>query len=214
MGFTRTEKAELIDLIKETFTNMSEDIATKITSNVTKNIEQKITEVFASYEYRITALVNENNLLNDKIDTLEQYTRRNSVRIFGIPEQNNEDTLTVIKSFLSDRLKLPETVNMIDRCHRLRSTSGIASSSNKSPPIIVKFSSYFAKERINKSKKLLKGSGVSISDDLTKKRYNLYREAVKKGGQRYTWHYDGKIFINHKGSRTQIRTSEDLKKLI
>lgn len=214
MGFTRTDKAELIDIIKETFNSMSEEIAIKITDSVTKNIEQKIIEVFANYENKIAGLEKENNLLRNEIDTLEQDTRRNSIRIFGIPERDNEDTLTMMKSFLSDKLKLPQTANMIDRCHRIRSHNFIASSSNKSAPIIVKFSSYLAKDQINKSKKLLKGSGISISDDLTKKRYDLYREAVKKGGQRYTWHRDGKIFINYKGNRTLIRSLDDLKKLV
>ncbi|KAK9679636.1 hypothetical protein QE152_g39834 [Popillia japonica] len=262
MGLTRVEKTEMIELIKDTFNTLKEDLARTIIDDISKKLEQKITDVFLSYENKIASLEKENTLLHDKVDRLEQYTRRNSVRIYGVPEEPDEDiasvvtnllserlncpsTVTlidrchripiylipckgmrgkkqkalkiaslekentllhdkvdrleqytrrnsvriygvpeepdediasVVTNLLSERLNCPSTVTLIDRCHRIPSKNTHSTANNKAKPIILKFISYRAKECVVKNRKLLKGTGITITDDLTRKRYDLYKQ--------------------------------------
>lgn len=178
---------------------------------MTKKFEEKVTDTFANYDSKISLLEKDNAALHAKIDSLEQYTRRNSIRIFGVHEESNENTLNVVKSIFSDTLKAADTLTWIDRCHRIRNKNQLATF-NRPAAIIVKFSSYHAKQIINNNKKLLKGSGISINDDLTRLRHNLYREAVKKVGRRNAWVFDGNIFAKSNGTRFSINTADDLQR--
>lgn len=78
------------------------------------------------------------------MDASEQYSRRNSLRISGIPETVNEDTDQVV-------LHVAETVGVnilpsgIDRSHRLGK-----SGNRQTQDILVKFTSYRARERVMK----------------------------------------------------------------
>ncbi|KAI4469370.1 l1 transposable element-related [Holotrichia oblita] len=111
------------------------------------------------------------------MDSLEQYTRRNSIRLFGVPEQENEDTLKLVKEILTEKMELPEICFLIDRCHRLKSKNASKNIATNARPnaIIIKFMSYNAKMSVNQQKKALKGTGWVITDDLTSNRYALYR---------------------------------------
>ena len=87
--------------------------------------------------------------LRAKVDDLEQYTRRNSVRIMGIPETSNEDT-DKITIAIAKRIGAEIDIDQIDRSHRvgLKKDGGAR-------PIIVKFTSYRAKaERTSNKRKL------------------------------------------------------------
>ncbi|KAK9728820.1 hypothetical protein QE152_g16983 [Popillia japonica] len=144
MGLTRSDKTEITELIKETFAALAKELVTKISEDVTKKFEEKVTDTFANYDSKISLLEKDNAALHAKIDSLEQYTRRNSIRIFGVHEESNENTLNVVKSIFSDTLKAvdtlkaPDTLTWIDRCHRIRNKNQLATS-NRPAAIIVKF---------------------------------------------------------------------------
>ena len=156
---------------------------------------------------------------------LEQYSRRNSVRVSGIPEQNNEITDDVI-------LKLAEDMNVqlsradIDRSHRVgrledtqRTDSGVRTRI-RHLDIIVKFATYNARQRLFQMKKELRGneelSSVFINEDLTKARSKLLFDArtlvrAKKLNAAYS--SDGKLFVRDKDDRRQlIQSYEDILK--
>ena len=90
-------------------------------------------------------------VLERDTDALEQYSRRNSVRVSGIPEQNNEITDDVI-------LKLAEDMNVqisradTDRSHRVgrledtRRTHSEVRTRIRHRVIIVKFATYNARQ--------------------------------------------------------------------
>ena len=69
----------------------------------------------------ITALQNDLSEVKDANDALEQYTRRNSLRISCLKELQDENPLQVILTFCNSRLRVkPEvTINDIDRVHRI-----------------------------------------------------------------------------------------------
>ncbi|KAK9709897.1 hypothetical protein QE152_g26364 [Popillia japonica] len=172
MGLTRSEKSEILDLIKETLTNFKTDIIASVSEEINKKLEQKLEQVFGTVENKISRMFEECIILRNKMDSLEQYTRRNSIRLFGVPEQENEDTLKLVKEILTEKMELPETCFLIDRCHRLKSKNASKNNATNARPnaIIIKFMSYNAKMSVNQRKKALKGTGWVITDDLTSNR--------------------------------------------
>lgn len=216
MGLTRSEKSEILDLIKETLTNFKTDIIASVSEEINKKLEQKLEQVFGTVENKISRMFEECIILRNKMDSLEQYTRRNSIRLFGVPEQENEDTLKLVKEILTEKMELPETCCLIDRCHRLKSKNASKNNATNARPnaIIIKFMSYNAKMSVNQRKKALKGTGWVITDDLTSNRHALYRSVLKKFGRSHTWLMDGNIFIRHNGNRMAIRTQDDLDKIM
>lgn len=108
-----------------------------------------------------TKLKIENQELRETNDKLEQYTRRNNIRIFGVKEEPREDTDKQVLYIFKEIMDVPITINEIDRSHR----TGRYKTNGKPRPIIVKFTSYRSQASVFNSKKKLKGSGLIIKED-------------------------------------------------
>ncbi|KAH3815286.1 hypothetical protein DPMN_143808 [Dreissena polymorpha] len=82
-------------------------------------------------------LKNENRILNDALDASEQYRRRNSLRIFGIPEseKSNESTDTIVMN-LCKSLGADVSIGEIDRSHRTGKPGGVDPSLLNSSAIV------------------------------------------------------------------------------
>jgi hypothetical protein len=137
-------------------------------------------------------------------DDLEQYTRKNSLRIFGVPEQKNENTDEVVSNICKNKLGIDVPAHLIDCSHRLPGREPYHR------PIIVKFISRNTKKNVFTKKRLLKGSNIVITEDLTKLRYQLMKNASKKFGPKNVWSSDGKIFVKLDNSIKVIRSNDDL----
>lgn len=141
--------------------------------------------------------------LKSKCDELEQYSRRSNIRIFGIPETEKEDVGQLVIQLFTQKLGLSIALSDIDRTHR----TGIKS--DKVRPIIVKFVSYRVKASVLTARKLLKGTSISIKEDLTKQRYLILTSALKKYGTRNVWSNDGRIFASENGKKIVV-TEKDV----
>ena len=143
-------------------------------------------------------------------DDLEQYTRRNSIRINGLPESENEDCEDLVLSMLNSRMSLtpPLTMNHIDRVHRLGKRG------EKPRQIIVKFAMYHQRRRVMAKRASMKGSNIFINEDLTKKRNQLLyvaRQEKKQGSIKDCWSYDGRILVRDRaGTIHQITNRDEL----
>ena len=51
-----------------------------------------------------------NNKLDNDIDQLEAYSRRDTVRVFGLPEQENENYATIKQYFIDEILSVARLV--------------------------------------------------------------------------------------------------------
>ncbi|KAF2904986.1 hypothetical protein ILUMI_01188 [Ignelater luminosus] len=136
--------------------------------------EKKVTEL----QNDILKLREENEELRDANDSLEQYTRRNSVRIFGIKEGESEDIYREVLDPFKNQMEVPITKDHIDRCHRV----GRFKVGAKPRPVIVKFVSYGFHSMVFNSKRKLKGSGIIVCEDLTKIRVDILNNAVEQFG--------------------------------
>ena len=129
-------------------------------------------------------LKKQNALLYNKIDDLEQYGRRTSLRIFNVPsreKETSEDVRNQVVNMIKDA-KIDLNESEIDRAHRIGKVveKDFNGTKTKVQPIIVKFTTFRGRTNVYKQRKLI--PNVRTSLDLTKLRLDLLikaREAVK-----------------------------------
>lgn len=63
-----------------------------------------------------------------------------------------------------------------------------------------------------RNRKLLKGKGIIINEDLTKYKYNLLKQAQLQLGKKAVWAFNGLINITVNGIRQTIANVEDILK--
>ena len=122
------------------------------------------------------------------MDALEQYGRRENLRIYGVPETNNnnddgEDVVLRNAKFLQIDLKGMD----IQRAHRLgKKTKYIE---RKPRPVIARFASFKKRNEILFAKSKLKNSAefqnVFISEDLTPLRFKLLQYVKKENNNNF-----------------------------
>ena len=156
-------------------------------------LQEKCNALTASFEQlseEVKSVKQEMNLLKEElkterlerkiaVDKLEQYQRKDSLRVNGIPFKEGESTTQLEDSIIDIANKIGAKINRgdISVTHRLKPTQkGIH-------PVIVKFSTRRAKDAVYYSKKNLKGmegmENVFISEDLTRLRYRTLLQAKK-----------------------------------
>lgn len=215
---TKSQKEEISEIIKMTNNamlteeNYLDSIANKIFLKMEANI-RKITDPLIE---KINKLEEANEDLQSKLDSLEQYSRRQCLRFYGIDENDNENVENKVLNIINNNLKLNEVSrNHIDRCHRTGKkfdNSAQNQGARKPRPIIVKFVSYKQRQLVFQNKKLLKGSGIKICEDLTKTRLSLMHNVIQKYGYRNVWTLDGSIVFNHNNKKVMLRTMKDFDK--
>jgi hypothetical protein len=142
------------------------------------------------------------------LDEREQYSRRNNVRIFGVAEKDNEDTNQLVVD-IAAKLNVQLEDCHIDRSHRIGKVGDMPR------PIIVKFVSYAERSAVFRSKKLLRGTKITIREDLTKMRLSLLKEAVSLYSTKAVWSSDGVILVNVGKDRPfRVKTAGDLENLV
>ena len=176
--------------------------------------------------HKLYRQIEETNRLDENYDELEQYSRKNSLEVVGVPESAYTSTEEVI-------IRIGEAVDVninpedIEISHKLKRKN--------SRPIIVKFLSHKVKSRLYKARTKLKGLKVSdifpsyataslqeqrifINENLTDYRRKLFWKANQKKKDNMiisAWTIDGKIFVKTSpdGAPIRIHGEEDLEDL-
>ncbi|KAK9685344.1 hypothetical protein QE152_g38115 [Popillia japonica] len=144
------------------------------------------------------------HILSNKLDDLEQYSRANSVRIYGLPESEHENITEKVISVCKDKLGIMVNKEMIDICHRLRHNE------QGSRPVIVKFCSKDLRNKIFDSKKKLKGSKIIIREDLTASRAQLLKEVQKRINSKQVWSNRGIVMCKFNNKLFKFKNISDL----
>lgn len=201
-------------VVKETFLAMMQEsgalqtLANLIKDAVVSELQRSIdfnSEVIQDLKQTIEQRDRKIGELERKVDDLEQYQRRQCVRIFGIEEEVGENTDKLVVE-LATNIGVELKVEDIDRSHRV----GRTTSDGRPRPIIVKFCSYRKRSEVFFNKKRLKGSGMTLREDLTKVRHGLLREAIGKFGVSSVWTIDGVIFVKVGNVKHRITCAADL----
>ena len=140
-------------------------------------------------ESTVAVLKNTANLLAIKCDDNEQYSRRPSIRITGIPSSGYRETadkcVELVVGTLNSIPGIKISKNDIQRAHRIGKNVVVdrvnvdGGQVNKSPrQMIVKFKSWDVRTSVFKGRKSLKEHKIFL--DLTKRRFALKNLAIEK----------------------------------
>ena len=106
------------------------------------------------------------------INELEQYSHRNSIRIFRIEKQTSEKLTETLCKFSKQKINNDLQPHFIDRYHPFGNYR------NRNA-VLVKFVWHKHKQDTLKARCALKGSGIIITEDLTQTKYELLRKTHK-----------------------------------
>ncbi|KAL0879641.1 hypothetical protein ABMA27_003356 [Loxostege sticticalis] len=142
------------------------------------------------------------DLLHQQCDRLEMQGRRKMLLVHGVAEAQGEDTSAAVLKLVSD----PLSTDAISRSHRMGRPSKA-----KSRPILIKFRSLTDRDKFWFAKTAFKGTGITVSEFLTKPRDDTFLEARKRVGISKCWTRNGIIVVTAAdGSHHRITSLAEL----
>ena len=191
----------------------------RIADKMCERLDAKVkimTQQLQARDQKIQSLENTVNILQLKIDDQEQYSRRESLRISGIPEMASENTDQIVMTLCNEtpRCDPPLQDSDLARSHR----SGDIEKTNR--VILAKFSTYKIRDRVIRARTNLKDfnkdndNPIYINEDLTKRKADLLYRARQFKKEKLildTWTWDGLVRIKDNMRKVHvINTIEDL----
>lgn len=193
------EALAMVKLLNTKYEKMEETLV------VLQEENKALKEEHASLKAQVLSSANDLKSVQKSLNDLEQYTRRDSVEIRGIPlpeESQEEDTNEIVLQ-LSQKMGIPLERKDISVSHRIRSRSLV------DPAIIVKFVRREVRERLYRARKRLKSittadfgfsveKKIFINESLTPKNKELFKDCLrfkKDNSFKFLWTNAGKIFL-------------------
>ena len=161
MTLQESDLQKMAGIIQDSFQpRLAQQIQESLKFQVSDLVKSIVEGVLEGLQSKVKTLESENAELRQKIqqleaktDLAEQYSRRNCLRISGVPETADENTDDYICDF-AHALDVDLTINGIDRSHRVgKPVTGFR---NKPRDIIVKFVSYRMRAKFYKARVLSK----------------------------------------------------------
>lgn len=145
------------------------------------------------------------------VDALELHGRKKIVLMHGVPEHSKEETAQVVAEVVRNHLGLDNfAVSAVKRCHRM----GRKADLSKPRPILVKFQDVAVRDKIWFAKTKFKGSGITVSEFLTRARHQVFLAAREKYGVMKCWTKYGHIFVlGSDGTRHRVASLGELDKI-
>ncbi|CAG9769863.1 unnamed protein product [Ceutorhynchus assimilis] len=128
----------------------------------------------------------ENTKILSKLDDVEQNMKENQLRVYGVPE-NTANVNEHLKGIFDTKLELKNI--HIEYSYRIGKSSN---ETIKPRPVLVKFGNTFDRNQVFFNKKKFKNSSISVTEELTKKRYELLIFTKGKLGKEKVWTVGGK----------------------
>ena len=220
---------EFVDVLVRALSN--ETVIKKLQDAVCGQLQQEVTklkDIIKSKDAVIDKLEQRVNELESGQDDLEQYSRRNSLRISGVDESDSEDVVEKTMNLINNTLGVTMCTDQIDRMHRVGKKIA-----DRPRPILVKFATYRARDKVMRSRRALKDisqsrtedggtqgqvqSRIFINEDLTKLRSNLLyhaRQLKKQKKLQDCWTWDGVVLIkNNVAKIIPVRCLADLQRI-
>ena len=192
---------KLRKLLSPDYDHLADVVAAKLSVRL-KKLENELKEK----DETITSLTKRLQEVEHKLDDTEQYSRRTSIRIAGVPEDATEDDVVDKVTRIFDAMKVKPTIN---RVHRVGPRNNTRARGPR--PILCQFTTYPDKRVVMQSKKDIKNSypDVYINEDLTRKRARIYfiaRKLKKQGIFTEVWTADGRICVKDQKGKIQYLT--------
>eukprot|EP00794_Sanderia_malayensis_P001405 gene1405-biopygen1156 len=208
MGFEKS-----IEFINAQFENHKQ-----MTENLLKR-NTKLEEENKELKKQIGNLEREVKIVNNEVNDLEQYGRRDCLEISGIPKKEKENAESLVIK-LGEKLGIKCEEHHIQACHR--------NGPREDAAIICKFLNRKSKELFMQKRRELRNitakdldlneAGnlkIFINESLTKKNKHLFkltRDRKKEAGWDFTWTKNGVIFArkNKDSASVTIRNEQDI----
>lgn len=180
-------------------------------NSIIAKVSQQIEELYIKYNLISSAV----SKLENAIDELEQYGRRNCIIIHGLSPSNLPDVHKNYPAFVDHIIaKLNSQLGLNLFSHNVDIAHPLPVAKNGKTPIIVKFVRRSDRNAILHKKRLFASSGLAVTESLTKKRLTLLNEARFLIGQKEVWTFNGSIYCYINSSRELITSQDDLYRLV
>ncbi|KAI4461393.1 l1 transposable element-related [Holotrichia oblita] len=209
MPLTREQREDFKALFKESIDELMQNSAfiEKLSDHIFIRFDKKLDADLKTIIQKNELLGKDNEILRTRVHDLEQYSRKNNIRIFGIPvalEENLEDNMCKL---INEKLKVDIRPEHIDNCHR------IGKNVDGKQPIIIKLTKYKHKEDILKNASITRREKIYFSEDLTQERFNLLRTCKKSFGNTNVWSRNGVVNVRCQSKKFKIKTLQELEEL-
>jgi len=192
-------EGKLFDMDEETdkLTNRIQTLEKEI--EAVKEERQQVARYADDMQYRLDKSLNET----------EQYSRLNNIRVRGVEDTNSketpEETTLKIIDFIEQKMKIEIDSTEIDIAHRLKKRV------RGNRGIIVRFTSRMLRDDVMRSKKMLKGTGVYLHDELTTLNQAVYDSArlKKRDEVKDVWVRGGNILYRSHTDVVKMVTYDD-----
>ena len=131
---------------------------------------------------------------------MEQYNRKLSLRIHGLNIADDKDVVDIVIGFLSEKLEIAIKKEDICAAHPVRSSGR---RKNKAAGI-VKMLRETDKINIIKNRRKLKGQGITIHEDLTKKNLGLLVRVRSSSLVDDAWFAGGAVWAKRHGRKFRV----------
>nr|CAI5865259.1 unnamed protein product [Callosobruchus analis] len=122
-------------------------------------------------------------------------------------ERQSGNASEQVRALCKEKLKIHVSEENLESCF----WTGL--SKNGMHTILFTVDSYNLKLKLLRNRKLLKGSGLTLTEDMTPSRHSLCKKAVQEWGKLKTWFYDGKIWVKTRENKHEIKSEEDMNNL-
>ncbi|KAK3104934.1 hypothetical protein FSP39_013461 [Pinctada imbricata] len=234
------KREDVKDIVKEVVKEIVKETKEEIAKSLEK-MEKRNEKIYEKLENRIQRLEVENNNLKEKMSEIkkenremksdlsdaviiareaqrksnynEQYSRKNNVKVHGIPEDRGESVFSVAEQSLKDVANIQLEESDVVAIHRIPGPKG-------SPrPILIKLKNTGAKARIMKNRKRVRQAGrdMRLSDDVTRLNSMLLQRLNDHPCIDQAWYFNGNVYGTVKegdGKKIQFDIHDDIEEKI
>lgn len=182
------------------------------TATITDSVQKEIESVRSEARAAICAT-------ND----VEQYGRRNNVRIRGLAVRKDEDCRSTVIAFLKEKLQVDVTTEDIEAAHILPSRPELSDNADVSQPssqgpqqrgppvIIVRFWERDLRDHVLRNRRRLKKTRFAIIEDLTALNAKTLTRVSKDPNVATAWTWSGKVHaITKSGDKLTVKPFQSL----
>jgi hypothetical protein len=206
MGLTRTENAELKQELNGIRKEL--DVKDRLIADLDANLGVMQNELQSSVNL-VSTLKTQLETLQQELEELQQYSRRMSLRIFGLPQFKPDDNYRQMVVDLARDIGVVLDLSDIDRAHP---------AGKDSKQLIIKFTNFTARSNLFSNRRKFKDVNrkIYVNEDLTPYRASLFRSLLELKKSKVianAWTNDCRLFAWKDQKKILIKTVHDVNSL-
>lgn len=208
-------------------------IETEVIKKVDEELDEKIKDKMQEMNDRMDTLTLENVNLREEVDNLktqitengkiamaamqkanmnEQYSRKNNIKIMGVPEDGDEPEdrlISNVKQILQQKAGVTLEESKIMAIHRIPGKIGMPK------PVLLKLTNNNEKAKIMRKRKEMRQGGYKLVDDVTKENTKLINKLNLHSDIESAWYFNGSVYgRSTAGKRSRFDLYSDIDEVI